>query len=43
LTQRLSDGKWITASSELEPDERILTQFASGQSISRVEKIERGS
>ena len=43
LTQRLSDGKWITASSELEPDERVLTQFASGQSISRVEKIERGS
>lgn len=43
LTQRLSDGKWITASSELEPDARVLTQFASGQSISRVEKIERGS
>ena len=43
LTQRLSDGKWITASSELEPDERVLTQFASGQTISRVEKIERGS
>jgi exodeoxyribonuclease VII large subunit len=41
LTQRLADGRMITSGSQLKPGEQLVTQFAKGRSISRVEKIEQ--
>ncbi len=43
LTQRISDDALVTDSSQLEIGEQVMTQFAHGKSISRVERIENES
>jgi exodeoxyribonuclease VII large subunit len=40
LTERLADGHIIRSAAEIMPGEQISTRFASGKSISRVEKVE---
>jgi exonuclease VII large subunit len=39
LTQRTADGQIIRAATELSPGEQITTRFASGQAISRIDRI----
>ena len=39
LTQRTADGQIIRAAAELSPGEQIITRFASGQPISRVDRV----
>jgi exodeoxyribonuclease VII large subunit len=39
LTQRTADGQIIRAATELSPGEEITTRFASGQAISRIERV----
>ncbi|HVW36191.1 MAG TPA: exodeoxyribonuclease VII large subunit [Pirellulales bacterium] len=41
LTQRLSDGRLIRDAAELEIGDEIVTRFARGQAVSRVERVER--
>ena len=40
LTRRQSDGRVVHKVTELQEGEKILTRFASGETISRVERIE---
>jgi exodeoxyribonuclease VII large subunit len=40
LTQRLTDGKLITASGQLKIGDQLTTQYAKGRATSRVESIE---
>ena len=39
LTHRTADGQVIRAAAELFPGEQITTRFASGQAISRVDRV----
>lgn len=39
LTQRTADGQIIRAATELSPGDEIATRFASGQAISRVDRV----
>jgi exodeoxyribonuclease VII large subunit len=39
LTQRTADGQMIRAAAELSPGDEIATRFASGQAISRIERV----
>lgn len=41
LTQRLSDGQLVRDAGALTTGEQLVTRFARGQAISRVERIER--
>lgn len=43
LTQRLSDGQLVRDAGALTTGEQLVTRFARGQAISRVERIERDS
>lgn len=40
LTQRLSDGQLVRDAAALAPGEQLLTRFARGQAVSRVEQID---
>jgi exodeoxyribonuclease VII large subunit len=39
LTQRTADGQIVRAAAELSPGDEIATRFASGQAISRVDRV----
>ena len=40
LTETAADGKLITAATQLQAGDEVITQFASGRAMSRVERIE---
>lgn len=42
LTQRLSDGQLVRDAATLAPGEQLMTRFARGQAVSRVERVDGG-
>ena len=40
LTETAADGKLITAATQLQAGDEVITQFASGRAMSRVERVE---